>query len=134
MRAVVVDTSALVRLYVPDGPLPAGLEETVEAAWRGDAVLLAPELLLAEVGQVLRKKERTGFLSSEECDAILDAVLALPLETVCHRPLLEDALALARETELTVYDALFLALARGRGADLISADARLMDYWGAPRP
>ena len=126
MRAVVVDTSALVRLYVPDGPVPEGLEEALESAWRGDVLLLAPELLLAEVGQVLRKKERAGVLTREECDEILDAVLALPLEVLPHRPLLVDALALARETGLTVYDALFLVLARSRGADLISADMQLV--------
>ncbi len=130
MRAVVVDTSALVRLYIPDGPVPVGLEDAVESAWRGDVVLVAPELFLAEVGQVLRKKESAGFMSEEECDAVLDAVLALPLETVAHRPLVLDALAMARQTGLTVYDALFMALAKGRGANLISADERLVEAFG----
>jgi predicted nucleic acid-binding protein len=130
MRAVIVDTSALVRLYIPDGPVPDGLEGAVESAWRGDVVLLAPELLLAEVGQVLRKKERAGFMSREECDVVLDAILALPLETVPHRPLMADAMAVARETGLTVYDALFLALADGWGAKLISADERLAQAFG----
>ena len=50
MRAVVVDTSALIRLYVPDGPIPEGLEAAMGAAWRGEALLIAPDLLLAEVG------------------------------------------------------------------------------------
>lgn len=125
MRAVVVDTSALIRLYVPDGPLPDGLEAAVDAAWRGEALLMAPDLLLAEVGQVLRKKERAGYLRKEESDEILAAVLALPIEVLPHRALLADALDLARETNLTVYDALFLALAKGRGAALFSADERL---------
>ena len=132
MRPVVVDTSALVRLYIPDGPVPDGLEDAVESAWRGDVVLLAPDLLLAEVGQVLRKKEQAGFMSQEECDAVLDAVLALPLELVSHRSLIVDALAAARETGLTVYDALYMALAkaRGKGTRLISADERLARVFG----
>ncbi len=129
MRGVVVDTSALIRLFVPDGPLPEGLEAAVDAAWRGDALLMAPDLLLAEIGQVLRKKERAGYLRKEESDEILAAVLALPIEVLPHRPLLADALDLARETNLTVYDALFLALAKGRGAALISADEQLVNCW-----
>ena len=45
---------------------------------------------------------------------------------VGHRELLDAAVALAREHRLTVYDAIFLALARSRGAELISADADLL--------
>jgi predicted nucleic acid-binding protein len=49
MRVYVLDISALVRLYVPDGPIPEGTEEAIEATWRAEAVALAPELALAEV-------------------------------------------------------------------------------------
>ncbi|MFM2152438.1 MAG: hypothetical protein RL199_873, partial [Pseudomonadota bacterium] len=44
MKRFVLDSSALLRLYLPDGPLPAGLESAVELAGRGDALLLAPQL------------------------------------------------------------------------------------------
>jgi hypothetical protein len=32
MKNVVIDTSALIRLYVPDGPIPEGLEECVASS------------------------------------------------------------------------------------------------------
>jgi predicted nucleic acid-binding protein len=125
MRAFVIDTSALIRLYVPDGPLPQGLERAVDLAWRAEASLLAPELALAEAAQVLRKKERSGYLSSQECDEVLDELLGLPIELAGHRDLLARAVEISRERELTVYDALFLALAERHTAELITADRTL---------
>ncbi len=127
MKAVVIDTSALVRLYVPDGPLPSGLEATIDAAAQGEVVLLVPELALVEAVQVLRRKEEQGFLAPEETDEILGRLLALPLEVVGHRDLLWSALAVARDQGLTAYDALFLALARERRARLLTADQALAD-------
>ncbi len=127
MRKFVLDTSALVRLYLPDGPLPDGLEEAVDLASQAEAALLAPELLLVEVAQAIRKKERAGVILEPEGDAVLEAVLCLPLQLVSHRALLPDAVRLARQTNVTVYDALFLALSRMHGAELISADRLLLD-------
>lgn len=125
MREWVLDTSAIIRLYVPDGPLPNGTEEAVEAAWRGEGVLLAPDLALAEVAQVLLKKQQSAYLRPEEVDGILDEVLGLPVEVVGHRNLLPGALELARNLRLTVYDALFLQLALERQAELLTADTAL---------
>lgn len=129
MRVAVVDTSALLRLFVPDGPIPEGLEDTVLLAARSEAVLMTPELVLAEVVQVLRKKEAKGFLTDTEVDEIVDALMELPLEVVGHRSLLAESTAIARTTGLTAYDALFLALAGSRQAELFTADAALESAW-----
>ena len=75
MRIIVPDTSALARLYVPDGPIPEGLEEAVNAAWRGEIALVVPELALAEFVQVLWKKEQAGYLRSLEVDEIVAAFM-----------------------------------------------------------
>lgn len=125
MNRWVIDTSALIRLYVPDGPLPDGLESAVDLAARGDGVLMAPELLLAEVAQVLLKKERAGFLTSAEVVEIQRAADELPVMLVGHRELMAPASRIARQTGLTVYDALYVALARNRAAQLLTGDLRL---------
>ena len=49
----------------------------------------------------------------------------MPLETAGHRAILADSLQLARQQKLTVYDALFIALASNRGAELFTADRKL---------
>jgi predicted nucleic acid-binding protein len=125
MTVAVVDTSALIRLYVPDGPLPPGLEDAIEDAWQGDGVLMMPELALAEAAQVLWKKEQRGAMTPAEVGEVLEAILDLPIETLGHRDLLADAMSLAREHSLTVHDALFLAAALRHGASLITADQKL---------
>lgn len=126
MKSIVADTSALMRLYLPDGPVPEGLEAWLQEAWNGGAVLLAPDLMLAEAGQVIWKKQKAGLIDPSEADEVLDAVLELPIELVPHRGLLAPATGLARRFDLTVYDALFLALVQQRGAELISADAEMV--------
>ena len=125
MKIVVLDTSAIIRLYVPDGPIPDGLEENIKSAWKGDTALIVPELALAEVAQVLWKKEQAGYIKPSETDEILSAVLELPLEIVGHYDILPDALSMARRHKLTVYDSLFLALAWKKDGRLITADKRL---------
>ncbi len=127
MRRVVLDTSAVVRLYVPDGPLPDRMLSAIEDAARGEVLLLAPELLLAEVAQVLWKKEQRGHLTPSEAAEVLEAIVALPVNLVTHRELLPSAVELARRQGLTVYDALFLALAERHGAALVTADQALRD-------
>ncbi len=129
MRTFVFDTSAFVRLYVPDGPLPDGAEAAIESAWNGDAVVLAPELALAEIAGVLRKKEAAGQLPTVAVDRALDDVLRLPVTFVGHADLVTEAMSYARSSCATVYDALFVALAIERGAVLISADDAQLKAW-----
>ena len=134
MKLAVADTSALIRLFVPDGPIPPGFEAFVESAWRADALLLAPELALAEAGQVLHRKVQQGLLQSDQADEILEAILDLPLEFIGHRELIPAAIKVAQSHRCTVYDALFVALAIARGGSLFTADEALANAFRAPRP
>jgi len=40
-----------IRLYIPDGPVVEGLAAAVDAAWRGEGLLLCPEIAFAEIAQ-----------------------------------------------------------------------------------
>lgn len=126
MKTVVLDTSALIRFYVPDGPLPEGLEEHIALAWRAEAILLTPELALAETAQVLWKKESAGYLEPSEVDEIFTCILELPLEIIGHYELLPHVFSIVRHHNLTAYDALFIVLAQKRKAGLITADQKLL--------
>ena len=125
MKVIVLDTSAIIRLYIPDGPLPEGLIECITSAQRAEASILIPELALAEVVQVIWKKEQMGYINSTEANEIISAVLELPVEVVGHFDLLFDSLSIARQHGFTVYDSLFLALAKKKKAALITADLQL---------
>lgn len=121
----IIDTSALIRLYIPDGPVPEGLEIALQNSERGNDSLIAPELILAESGQVLHKKRNQQVLSDEEFNDLLSSILDLPIRLFSHGDLIRPACALAAEFDLTVYDALFLALAERHNAPLFTADDKL---------
>ncbi len=122
----VVDTSALIRLFVPDGSLPDGFDEFLSGVERGRNIAIAPELLVAEAANVINKKQKAGELIGNESARLLSDLLSLPIRLFPHRPVLLRAFELAREHNLTVYDTLYLALAEEHGAVIFSADNKLL--------
>lgn len=87
--------------------------------------LRAPDLLIAECGNILWKKVRRAELS--EAEAMLAAGLLqradIGLEPM--RPLLEPATRLAFALDHSAYDCVYLALAQQLGCPMVTADARL---------
>ena len=122
----VLDASALLRLYLADGPLPEGLEAVMERGCRGEGVLLVPDLCWLEITSVLGKHVSRQLLSPEEAREMLGDLQDLPLRTVATPDLCPAALQLSQREGLSVYDAVYLALALRQGATLLSADAQLV--------
>lgn len=121
----VVDTSAFLRLFIPDGAIPSGLEDFFRGVERGQNTAIAPELMLAEAGNTANKKRHQGVLSREEAIELVQLMRRMPVHYVPHGDLIEPALELAETHALTVYDALYLVLARQKSAHLFTADDRL---------
>ena len=122
----VVDTSALIRLFVPDGPLPDNFSEFMRGVERGINRAIAPELLVAEAANVINKKRTSKELTGSESVHLLSDLLAVPIRLFPHRPILSRAFDMAHENNLTVYDALYFALAEEHGAVIFSADDQLV--------
>ena len=127
----VLDTSAFLRLFIPDGPIPEGLEEFMRGVERGENTAIAPELMLAEAGNIANKKRLQGVLTSEETVELIQLMRKMPVRYLSHCDLIEPAVRLASERALTVHDALFLALARIKAARLFTADGDLAFAAGA---
>jgi predicted nucleic acid-binding protein len=81
--------------------------------------LHVPQLVDVEVAQTLRRLEREGELAA----SALGELRALDLERHAHEPLLDRTWALRRN--VTVHDAVCVALAEALDADLLTCDARL---------
>jgi predicted nucleic acid-binding protein len=124
-EAFVIDTSALLRLYLADGPLPPSLEPAMERGCRGDAMLLVPDLCLLECASVLLKQVQRSLLTPEESRALLADLMQLPLRPTASAELVSASLEQAMTLSLSVYDACYLALALRHGAPLITADEQL---------
>ena len=125
MKTIVLDASALVRIFTGDGPIPKGLEAAVAQADRGDGSFLAPELIWVEAGQALHRKKIRGQISETEFAELWSDMATMPMETFRHLELLDGAFELAETTNLSVYDATYLALALRTGSSLFTADDRL---------
>ncbi len=116
---IVLDASAAVHLLL-DVP-PHG--ERVSRRLAGEGEAHAPHLIDAEVGQVLRRYVLTGQIRADRARLAIGHLAGLPLVRYPHSPLLAAASGLVRN--LTVYDALYVVLAAGLGATLLTADGRL---------
>lgn len=115
---IVVDASAVIDVLVPERADP-----TLTERLRGDGNLHAPHLVDVEVTHALRRLVASGELSSDRAsDARVDAA-ELRIQRYPHRPLLERAWEL--RNYLSVYDAVYVALAELLEAPLVTCDARL---------
>ena len=120
-RVLVIDASIVVDLLARFDPAP--LEQLLFAA---GAVLVAPQLLDIEVLQVLRRLDQSGAIPSRRTD-VVTSFKALRIRRYPHESLL-DAIWQMR-FNLPAYDAVYVALARVLGAELVTRDRRLA---GAP--
>lgn len=125
LTAWVIDTSALVRLFVPDGPVHPLAEQAFNQASSGAGVMMAPQLLLVEATNVLTRKQRRGELGSQEVKDILQAMLTLPIRYFEHESLVLMAFELAQIHNLSAYDAFYLAVAQNKGGRLVTCDDHL---------
>ena len=122
----VIDASALIRLFIPDGPVPAGLEPFLRRVEQGVHTALAPELLSAETANVLWKKVRRDELERSEASELLRDMMAMPIRYIPHSTLIEPAFDIAAKCGLTVYDSLYLAVASEQNAMVFTADDKVM--------
>ncbi|MCP9926367.1 type II toxin-antitoxin system VapC family toxin [Cyanobium sp. CH-040] len=89
------------------------------------ALVLAPELMLTEVANVLWKLQRSNALQHVDPQVLLADARELVDAIEPDRSLQVEALALACHLNHPVYDCLYLALARRQAARLLTADRRL---------
>ena len=121
MSACVVDASVVVKWFVP--------EIHSEAARRLldlPHTYFAPDLLFAETANTVWKKIRRNELKPEHGRRLVADISRAAIDAVPCRLLAEDAHALAVATDRTVYDCLYLALARRLNTRMLTADDRLV--------
>lgn len=114
----VVDTSVVLKWYVKEA------DSEVAEALVGIG-LIAPDLILAEMGNALWKKIRKAELSSAQAQAALGGlgkvVSLLPAAYFAPR-----AFEISLELDHPIYDCFFLAAAEEHGCAVITADLRLL--------
>lgn len=120
MSAVVVDASVVAKWFVAEEQ--SGLALRLLAS---PLELLSPDLIWAEVGNVLWKRVRRSQISLEEAKTIFDDLLRMPVATTPSQALLAEAFEIAVDTDRSVYDSLYLALAVRKGCKMVTSDDKL---------
>lgn len=119
-RAIVVDASAAVSFLQGDSAWVARWTEWA----KGGAIVLAPAHFAAELANALLRSAR---LPAAQVALDLDRLWRSGLEAVdLQLPALVEAVNLAEQHQLTVYDALYLQLTLEVDAELASLDGDLI--------
>lgn len=122
---LVLDASVAVRALLAEDVIGVAIQDRL-----AQDHCLAPHLIDAEVGNVLRKRVASGAVEAHSGEAALRALHTLVDERFPHGPLASVAWALRHN--ITFYDALYVALAARIGVPLLTADARLGRAPGLP--
>lgn len=116
---IVVDASAMIEVLLQT-PAAASIEQRI---LEPDETLHVPHLLDLEVAQTLRRFVAAGQAAWGRCQAALEDLAAFSLRRHPHNVLLPRVWAL--RTNLTAYDAVYVALAEALNAPLLTRDKRL---------
>jgi predicted nucleic acid-binding protein len=133
IERLVIDSGVLIKWFL-DEPLYPEARRIRDEYRTGTLTLVAPDLIYAEVGNILWKKQRFQGLSSVDAADVLMTLKGYPIPTTPAAALLDDAYHLAVTHGRTVYDALYLALSVREGCRFVTADERLANAVGAALP
>jgi predicted nucleic acid-binding protein len=130
---VVVDSSVAIKWLVVE-PYSTEARRVLNDYQAGTLTLLAPDLINAEVGNVIWKKHLFQGLAAADAQLILDAFRALTFILTPTAALLEDAFRLAVSHQRSVYDSKYLALSLREKCRLVTGDEKLVNALEATFP
>lgn len=121
--------------------LPAAGEDLLDQAnhlaarhVRRELLLLAPDLIGAEIGNVLWKAVRRKRISRVEAENSLRRFMDLEIQLVPTPDLLVQTLQIAVACDRSFCESLYVALALATATELITADERLVNALGSRFP
>ena len=117
MKKIVVDASVAIKWFIPEIHSEAAIQLLEK-----NPSLLAPDLIFAEIGNILWKKARSNELSLETAHTLLNDFKRLPFKITESEFLLDTAWHIASRYQRTFYDSLYLAVAKTENCLFVTAD------------
>lgn len=131
-----VDASVAVKWMVPS--LREALREDAmrlaELRSSGQLEFIVPDLFWIELGSVLWKAVRSKRIPSVEFDLALKLLETSDIPSFPSRQLLPSAMLIAAEFDRSVYECLYIALAKHFSCQLITADEKLVNAVASKLP
>jgi len=97
------------------------------AALQSEGELIAPSLIVAEIGNAVWKAVRRGDLPSREGNTAIEIALGPISALIPMEELRTRALELAIELDHAIYDCFYLALAERERVPLVCADKQMRE-------
>ncbi len=119
MKCYVVDASVAIKWFLPEIHSEAALRLR-----RSHFRLHVPAFMTLELGNVIAKKIRRAELTPAEGEMIVMALEDLALQRHADARLFPSAYQLAVNTQRSVYDCLYLALAEAVDGAVVTADRK----------
>lgn len=119
-QTLVIDASVVAKWLVPE-------EHSLKAvALRGRYRFAVPDILFAEVTNILWKKHRRGELTADEAEEAVAVLDFAQFQIVPTAPLGVEALHLSRLLDHPAYDSYYLCVAALLDTVMVTADERLL--------
>ena len=122
MKRYVIDASVAVKWLVPEIHAERSMRLLKE-----NHGLMAPDLVFAEIGNVLLKKSRMGEIETEAALEMLTDFKGIPLQIYKTDALLEFAWDIAGTYNRSFYDSLYIALSMKTACRMVTADLKLFN-------
>jgi predicted nucleic acid-binding protein len=120
--SVVIDASVALKWFLADEPNAAQAFAIVQ----GETMLIAPDILIAEVCNAAWRSARLGRITQDQVNEIAVALPRFFDALIGAADLAPRAVAIAGQLDHPVYDCLYVALAEAQEANLVTADTRLL--------
>lgn len=117
----VVDASVVIKWFIPE----IYWEQASRLQNYPESSLSIPDFAQLECTSILSKKVRRKEIKIEQANQIQDLLLHMPVQMHPWQDLLLDAGQVAHETYRSVYDCLYLVLAKRVNAKMVTADKKL---------
>lgn len=127
MSALIASDTSVALKWVVDEPGSDAASALLTDMIAGELTLVAPEHLIGEVSNGLRKRVAQKILTPDHAVAALDAIAALDMELVSGPARWFRCLPSALDWHMTTYDALYVQLAAELRTHVVTADQRLPD-------
>lgn len=119
---LVVDASAIASIFLPEEQ-----SEQAQSLLREDRELVAPDHLPVEIYSVVLRSLRRGRLTAAAVEEALTLFRSIPIQFIVSNQYLDAALDLAKRGGCSIYDALYIAVAKTRAAPVVTHDRRLAE-------
>jgi predicted nucleic acid-binding protein len=134
MTSLVVDSSVTIRWFIKEMDYQSQALDVFSRILANEFQLFAPDLIYAEIGNIVWKLRRFQNLKPENAQKAIESFSAVNMTVISNGALLKDAYTIAIQYNRSVYDCLYIALAQREKCSFVTADEKLVNAVGSQLP